>query len=107
MMVMGDDLTTTNVSRLQRAIELNAINSILIKPNQVGTLTETVAAIKLADANGLKTIISHRGGGETTDTLIIDLAVATGADFVKVGPSRGERVIKYNRLTEIGAKCGL
>ena len=98
---VGDDLTTTNVTRLQKAIDLKAINAILIKPNQVGTLSETVAAATLAKEHGLKVIVSHRGGGETTDTLIIDLAVAVSAEFVKVGPSRGERVVKYNRLMEI------
>ena len=98
---VGDDLTTTNVTRLQKAINLKAINAILIKPNQVGTLSETVEATTLAKEHGLKVIVSHRGGGETTDTLIIDLAVAVSADFVKVGPSRGERVVKYNRLMEI------
>lgn len=98
---VGDDLATTNVTRLQKAINLKAINAILIKPNQVGTLSETVEATTLAKEHGLKVIVSHRGGGETTDTLIIDLAVAVSADFVKVGPSRGERVVKYNRLMEI------
>jgi enolase len=107
IMVMGDDLTVTNVERLHKAIRLNAINAILIKPNQVGTLTETIAAIDLAQANGLKTIVSHRGGGETTDTFIMDLAVATNSQFVKVGPSRGERVVKYNRLMEIADELGL
>ena len=101
VMNVGDDLTTTNVTRLQKAIDLKAINAILIKPNQVGTLSETVEATTLAKEHGLKVIVSHRGGGETTDTLIIDLAVAVSADFVKVGPSRGERVVKYNRLMEI------
>ncbi len=107
VMIVGDDLTTTNVARLQKAIRLKAINAILIKPNQVGTLSETVAAVQLAKKNGLRAIVSHRGGGETTDTFIIDLAVATNADFVKVGPSRGERVVKYNRLMEIGETLGL
>lgn len=107
IMVMGDDLTVTSVERLQRAIDMKAINSILIKPNQVGTLSETVAAMELARKNGLKTIVSHRGGGETTDTFIIDLAVAAGAYFVKVGPSRGERVVKYNRLMSIADELGL
>jgi enolase len=98
IIVMGDDLTVTNVERLQKAIDIKAMNAILIKPNQCGTLSETMAAIKLAQQNGLKTVVSHRGGGETTDTFIIDLATAANADFVKVGPSRGERVVKYNRL---------
>ncbi len=105
--VMGDDLTVTNVERLQKAIDLKAMNAILIKPNQVGTLSETVAAIQLAQANGLEITVSHRGGGETTDTLIIDLAVAANAQSVKVGPSRGERVVKYNRLMEIADELGL
>jgi enolase len=107
IMVMGDDLTVTNVERLQKAIDIKAINSILIKPNQVGTLSETVEAMELAHRNDLKTIVSHRGGGETTDTLIIDLAVAAGASFVKVGPARGERVVKYNRLMSIADELGL
>lgn len=107
LMIMGDDLTVTNVDRLQKAIDLKAINAILIKPNQVGTLTETVQAIELAKEHDFKVVISHRGGGETTDTFIIDIAVATGANFVKVGPSRGERVVKYNRLMEIGDELGL
>ena len=107
IMIIGDDLTVTNVERLQKAIDTRAMNSILIKPNQVGTLTETIAAISLAQMNGLKVVVSHRGGGETTDTLIIDLAASTNADFVKVGPSRGERVVKYNRLMEIADELGL
>jgi enolase len=107
IMVMGDDLTVTSVERLQRAIDTKSINSILIKPNQVGTLSETVEAMELARRNGLKAIVSHRGGGETNDTFIIDLAVAAGAHFVKVGPSRGERVVKYNRLMSIADELGL
>lgn len=107
LMIIGDDLTVTNVERLEKAISTNAINTILIKPNQVGTLTETMAAINLAQEHNLKVVLSHRGGGETTDTFIIDIAAATNADFVKVGPSRGERVVKYNRLMEIGEELGL
>jgi enolase len=106
IIVMGDDLTVTNVERLQKAIDLKAMNAILIKPNQCGTLSETVAAMKLAQQNGLKTVVSHRGGGETTDTFIIDLATAANSDFVKVGPSRGERVVKYNRLMIIADELG-
>ncbi|MBI5207824.1 MAG: phosphopyruvate hydratase [Candidatus Firestonebacteria bacterium] len=102
IMIIGDDLTVTQVKYLQKAIDLGAINSILIKPNQVGTLSETIAAIDLAQKHNLKIVVSHRGGGETEDTFIIDLAVAVNAQFVKVGPSRGERVVKYNRLMEIG-----
>jgi enolase len=106
IVIMGDDLTVTNVERLKKAIDLKAINAILIKPNQVGTLSETIATMQLAQKNGLKMVVSHRGGGETTDTFIIDLAVATNAQFVKVGPSRGERVVKYNRLMEIADELG-
>jgi enolase len=107
VMIIGDDLTVTGVARLQKAIDTKAINCILIKPNQVGTLSETVAAMDLARKNGVKAVVSHRGGGETTDTFIIDLAVAMGAEYVKVGPSRGERVVKYNRLMEIGDELQL
>jgi len=99
--VVGDDLTVTNPKLLQKAIEVKAINSILIKLNQIGTLSETVECCILARKNNIMTIISHRGGGETNDTTMIDLAVAVNAGFVKVGPSRGERVEKYNRLMEI------
>lgn len=99
--IVGDDLTVTNPKLLQKAIDLKAINSILIKLNQIGTLSETVECCMLARQNGIMTIISHRGGGETNDTTMIDLAVAVNAGFVKVGPSRGERVEKYNRLMEI------
>jgi enolase len=106
IIIMGDDLTVTNLVRLQKAIDAKAINAILIKPNQCGTLTETVEAIALAQKHGLKTVVSHRGGGETTDSFIIDLAAATNSDFVKVGPSRGERVVKYNRLMEIADELG-
>lgn len=101
IMVIGDDLFVTNVERLQKGIDSKAANAILIKPNQIGTLSETMAAIKLAQANNFKIIISHRSG-ETNDTTIADLAVAVGAEYIKAGaPDRGERVAKYNRLLEI------
>ncbi len=99
--IVGDDLTVTNPARLQKAIDLRAINAILIKLNQIGSVSETLATIKLAHDHDIATIISHRGGGETNDTFMIDLAVAVNAAFVKVGPTRGERVEKYNRLMEI------
>lgn len=100
-MTVGDDLFVTNVERLKKGIASGAANAILIKLNQIGTLTETVAAIKLAQKNKYKVIISHRSG-ETADTFIADLAVAAGADFIKTGSlSRSERVEKYNRLMEI------
>lgn len=104
--VMGDDLTVTNPKRLQRAIDLNAINSILIKLNQIGSLTECVDCCMLARKHGMMTVVSHRGGGETNDTSMVDLAVAVGSGFIKVGPSRGERTCKYNRLMEIEEELG-
>jgi enolase len=104
--IIGDDLTVTSPKRLQHAIDTDAINAILIKLNQIGSLTETVETCMLARKNGFMTVISHRGGGETNDTSMIDLAVAVNAGFVKVGPSRGERVGKYNRLMEIEDELG-
>jgi enolase len=104
--IIGDDLTVTNPKRLQKAIDLKAINAILIKLNQIGTLTETVNCCMLARKHNFMTVISHRGGGETNDTTMIDLAVAVNSGFVKVGPSRGERVVKYNRLMEIENELG-
>ncbi len=101
IMLIGDDLLVTNVKRLQTAIVEKACNSVLIKVNQIGTLTETIECIKLAKANGMKTVISHRSG-ETTDDFIADLAVGADADYIKTGSlSRGERICKYNRLLKI------
>src|SRR3989338_359807 len=105
--IIGDDLTVTNIKRLEKAIKLKAINAILIKLNQIGTLTETVDCCMLARKNKMDTIVSHRGGGETNDTFMVDLAVAVNSSFIKVGPSRGERVEKYNRLMEIGEELRL
>ncbi len=100
-MVIGDDLLVTNVKRLKKAIEKEACNSVLIKPNQIGTLSETVDCVRLAQFSSFNTVISHRSG-ETTDDFIADLAVAAGIDFIKSGSlSRGERVCKYNRLLKI------
>jgi len=99
--VVGDDFFVTNIDRLRRGIEEKAANAILIKLNQIGSLSETVAAINLAHQNGFKTSISHRSG-ETSDTTIADLAVACGSEYIKTGSlSRSERVEKYNRLLEI------
>jgi enolase len=99
--LVGDDLFVTNTTRLQKGIEQHAANSILIKLNQIGTLTETIDAISTAQAAGYSAIISHRSG-ETEDTTIADLAVALNAGQIKTGaPSRSERVAKYNRLLEI------
>ncbi|MFC1704856.1 phosphopyruvate hydratase [Nanoarchaeota archaeon] len=104
--IIGDDLTVTNPKRLQKAIDTKSINAILIKLNQIGSLTETVDCCMLARKHGFMTVVSHRGGGETNDTSMIDLAVAVNSGFVKVGPSRGERVTKYNRLMEIEEELG-
>lgn len=96
--VVGDDLFVTNKGRLQQGIEQKSGNAILIKPNQIGTLSETLETIRMAKANGYRTIISHRSG-ETEDTAIADLAVAVGAGQIKTGaPARTDRVSKYNRL---------
>ena len=103
---VGDDLLVTNPLRLRRAIDQRAANSILIKPNQIGTLTETLTAIGLAREAGWSTIISHRSG-ETEDTSIADIAVAANAGLIKTGaPARSERVAKYNRLLRIEAELG-
>ncbi len=100
--VVGDDITVTNASRIQQVASLGAIGGVIIKPNQVGTVTETLAAVKLAKDLGLRVIVSHRSG-ETGDDLIADLACGLGVYGIKLGaPARGERVAKYNRLLEIG-----
>lgn len=98
LMVVGDDLLVTNKSRLEEAIKRNACNTILIKPNQIGTISETVSVIKLARKNDFSIIVSHRSG-DTDEDFLSDFAVGIGADFVKFGaPGRGERVAKYNRI---------
>lgn len=99
--LVGDDLLVTNVKRLQKAIDEKAANSILIKPNQIGSLSETIAAVKLAKANGFTTVISHRSG-ETEDTTIAHLAVGLNCQQIKTGSlSRTDRVAKYNELLRI------
>ncbi|MFO0104062.1 MAG: phosphopyruvate hydratase, partial [Cyanobium sp.] len=104
--LVGDDLFVTNTSRLQRGIDLGVANSILIKVNQIGTLTETLEAIEMAHRAGARAIISHRSG-ETEDTFIADLAVATSAGQIKTGaPARSERVAKYNQLLRIEDELG-
>ena len=101
IMLVGDDLFVTNVERLEMGISLGIANSILIKPNQIGSLSETLRVMDMARNAGYKVIISHRSG-ETPDTAIADIGVAMEAGFIKSGaPCRGERVAKYNRLTEI------
>ena len=104
--LVGDDLFVTNVTRLRRGIESSIGNSILIKLNQIGTVTETLQAIELAREAGYTSVISHRSG-ETEDTFISDLAVATGAGQIKTGSAcRSERVAKYNRLLRIEEELG-
>ncbi len=101
MAIVGDDLLVTNLKRIDKAIAEKACNSVLVKPNQIGTVTETLAVIKKARDANWKVIVSHRSG-ETTDTFLADFAVGVGADFVKFGaPARGERVAKYNRFSAI------
>jgi len=104
--LVGDDLFVTNTERLSRGIELGVANSILIKVNQIGTLTETLAAMRMAEEAGYTAVMSHRSG-ETEDTTIADLAVATGCGQIKTGaPSRSDRVAKYNQLLRIEEALG-
>ncbi|MGY8798630.1 MAG: phosphopyruvate hydratase [Longimicrobiales bacterium] len=104
--IVGDDLFVTNVERLEQGIKDGTANAILIKVNQIGTLTETLETVRVASEAGYKTVISHRSG-ETEDTLIADLAVATGAGQIKTGSaSRTDRVAKYNQLLRIEEKLG-
>ena len=104
--LVGDDLFVTNTERLKRGIELGVANSILIKVNQIGTLTETLAAMRMAEEAGYTAVMSHRSG-ETEDTTIADLAVATGCGQIKTGaPSRSDRVAKYNQLLRIEEALG-
>lgn len=106
MMLVGDDLFVTNSKRLAHGIAGGAGNAILIKPNQIGTLSETLEVMRMAARAGYRTIVSHRSG-ETEDTSIADIAVATNAGFIKCGaPCRSERVAKYNRLLRIEAQLG-
>ncbi len=104
--IVGDDLFVTNKERLSKGIKEQSANAILVKPNQIGTLTETIDVIKLAHKNNYKTIISHRSG-DSEDTFIADLAIATGSSQVKTGSlARSERVAKYNRLLRIEEELG-
>ena len=107
LMLVGDDLFVTNPTRFSDGIEMGIANAILVKPNQIGTLSETLQTIRLAKENGYRFILSHRSG-ETEDTTLCDIAVATNAPFIKAGaPCRGERIAKYNRLLRIeGSLCG-
>ena len=104
--LVGDDMFVTNVERLQQGIDEGVANSILIKVNQIGTVSETLDAIDLARRNGYTSVISHRSG-ESEDTFIADLAVATGAGQIKTGSaSRTDRIAKYNQLLRIEEELG-
>ncbi len=106
MQLVGDDLFVTNTKRLKMGIQQGCANAILVKPNQIGTLSETIKAVDMARHNGYNAVISHRSG-ETEDTIVADLAVALGAGQIKTGaPARGERVAKYNRLLRIEEELG-
>lgn len=103
--IAGDDLFATNAAHLRRGIESSVANTIVIKPNQVGTLTETLQTIALAHRSGYATIIAHRAG-EPEDTTLCDLAVATRAPQIKAGPPSRERVVTYNRLLRVEETLG-
>ena len=104
--LVGDDLLVTNVDRIQRAIESRAANALLVKPNQVGSLSETLQAVSTVKAAGWGTVMSHRSG-ETEDTTVADLSVAWSTGQIKAGaPCRSERVAKYNRLLRIAEELG-
>jgi enolase len=104
--LVGDDLFVTNPARLARGIEAGTANALLVKVNQIGTLTETLDAVSLAHRNGYRAMMSHRSG-ETEDTTIADLAVATDCGQIKTGaPARSERVAKYNQLLRIEEELG-
>lgn len=104
--IVGDDLLATNKKRVQQAIKLKACSAILVKPNQIGTIAETIEVVKIARQEGWKIIVSHRSG-ETQDDFIADFAVGVRADYVKFGaPARGERVAKYNRLLAVEEELG-
>ncbi len=101
VLIIGDDLLATNPVRVRKAAAEKACSGILIKPNQIGTVSETLSVVKFSQANAMKVIVSHRSG-ETNDTFVADLAVGVNAQYVKFGaPARGERIAKYNRLLEI------
>lgn len=103
IMVVGDDLTTTNADRVKMAVDKKTINAIIVKPNQIGTISAAVKSIKVARENDLKIVVSHRGE-ETDDSWIVDFALSVRADYVKLGGvDRGERIAKYNRILELSA----
>ena len=101
LVIVGDDLLATNIKRVEKAIQEKACNAAIIKPNQIGTITETLKVVKVTKDAGWKVVVSHRSG-ETNDSFISDFAVGVAADYIKSGaPARGERVAKYNRLAAI------
>jgi len=101
IIIVGDDLTTTNINKIKEAHNKSACNGVILKLNQIGTVSETIEASNLAKSFGWKTIVSHRSG-ETMDNFIADLAVGLSADFLKAGsPAKPERMAKYQRLLEI------
>lgn len=107
LLIIGDDVLAANLERIRMAKIRGALNSMILKPNQIGTISETIEAAKIAKSFGWRIIVSHRSG-ETTDDFIADLAVGIGADFIKAGaPARGERVAKYNRLLRIEEELNL
>jgi enolase len=103
--LVGDDLLTTNPARIRKGIERKAANAVLIKPNQIGTLTETLEAIRIAREAGWAAMLSSRSG-ETEDTTIADLAVLEGAGQIKTGPPCQKNIVKYNRLLRIAEELG-
>ena len=106
MKVIGDDLYVTNSDRIAKGIQMKATNAVLIKPNQIGTVSETLEAIRLAKSAKFTIAVSHRSG-ETEDTFIAHLATAVGSQFIKTGaPARGERTAKYNELIRISEELG-
>jgi len=106
LQIVGDDLLVTNPIRVQKAIDEKACNALLVKVNQIGSLTETIEAVELSHRVGWRTVISHRSG-ETEDTTIADLAVALNTGQIKTGaPARSDRVAKYNQLIRIEAELG-
>ena len=106
MQIVGDDLFVTNPKRLQKGIEQKAANALLVKVNQIGSISETIEAVKLAQSAGFHTVMSHRSG-ETEDTIIADLSVAMASEQIKTGSlCRGERTAKYNQLLRIEDKLG-
>jgi enolase len=101
ILIIGDDLLASDIERLKQAVEKKAVNAVIIKPNQIGTVSEAIGFVKFAKQNSLRIVASHRSG-ETEDPFIADFAVGVAADFAKFGaPSRGERICKYNRLLRI------